>query len=132
MTKMKSDKCTPGGNAFACGLPTPHLDGIPTPVQPLMQLGLPLQGDWIELCGHRASAWLEWPVKICACKSMTEVTTAHSEYLTAMSRHYADYLDSVLRDTLVAHEEFAETSEDDTPAEETSPKEAPVLDREAA
>ncbi|GBE44332.1 hypothetical protein BMS3Bbin10_02423 [bacterium BMS3Bbin10] len=127
MTGKKSDCRTPGENAFTCGLPTPRLDGIPDAVLPLVQLGMPLHGAWLGLCGNRVSAWLEWPGRVCTCKSMAELTTAQIEYLETMRQHYADYLDGVLRDTLMAPESFEEESEDDTPGQDV-----PELDREAA
>ena len=127
MTAKKADSCTPGASAFACGLPTPQLDGLPGSIQSLMRAGMPLQGTWLELCGWRISAWLEWPATVCTCKSMTELTGAQIEYLTTMHRHYADCLDGTLRDPLTAPESFEDTS-----AEGRSGQDAPELDRKAA
>ena len=127
MTAKKTERRTPGGHAFACGLPTPQLDGLPDSIQSLMQAGIPLQGAWLELCGRRVSAWLEWPATVCTCKSLPELTSAQIEYLTTMHQHYADCLDCALRDPLTAPESFEDTS-----AGGGSGQDVAELDREAA
>lgn len=92
-----------------------------------MQFGMTLHGDWLELCGHRVSAWLEWPANLCTCKTVDEVRAAQIEYLETMGKHYADYLDGVLRGTMMIQDGFEEESKDDAPE-----RHVPELDREAA
>ena len=113
---MKQSKQTGraiGGVGLPFGLPIPKLEGVPEAVRPFVEVGMKMQSEVLELCGHRARAWLDWPEKYCACKTMDDLTTAQSGYLTRMQRDYAHYLDCVLKDTLIEQDEFEEDVQDE-------------------
>jgi len=113
MKQSKQTGRTFGGVGLPLGLPTPKLEGVPEAVRSFVEVGMKMQSEVLELCGHRARAWLDWPEKYCACKTMDDLTTAQSGYLTRMQRDYAHYLDCVLKDTLIEQDEFEEDVQDE-------------------
>jgi hypothetical protein len=108
-----------GGVVLPLGLPTPKLEGVPEAIQPFIEVGMKIQSEILGLCGHRARAWLDWPEKYCACKTMDDLTTAQSDYLTGMQRDYAQLLDGILRDALIEQDEFEEDEQDEGSQSET-------------
>ena len=86
MKQSKQTGRTFGGVGLPLGLPTPKLEGVPEAVRSFVEVGMKMQSEVLELCGHRARAWLDWPEKYCACKTMDDLTTAQSGYLTRMQR----------------------------------------------
>ena len=113
MKQSKQTGRTFGGVGLTLGLPTPKLEGVPEAVRSFVEVGMKLQSEVLELCGPRARAWLDWPEKYCACKTMDDLTTAQNGYLTRMQRDYAHYLDCVLKDTLIEQDEFEEDAQDE-------------------
>jgi len=112
MKQSKQSDGTFGGKGLYVGIPTPKLEGVPEAVQPLVEMGMKMQSEYLELCGHRCNAWLDWPEQYCTCKTMESLTTFQSSYLTKLQRDYAQFLDSILRDTLIEQDEFEEEVQD--------------------
>jgi hypothetical protein len=119
MKQSKQTGRTFGGVGLPLGLPTPKLEGVPEAIQPFIEVGMKIQSEILGLCGHRARAWLDWPEKYCACKTMDDLTTAQSDYLTGMQRDYAQLLDGILRDALIEQDEFEEDEQDEGSQSET-------------
>ena len=119
MKQIKQTGKACGGVGLPFGLPIPKLEGVPEAVRPFVEVGMKMQSEALELCGHRARAWLDWPEIYCACKTMDDLTMAQSDYLTRMQRDYAHYLDCVLKDTLSEQDEFEEDEQDEGSQSET-------------
>jgi len=100
-----------GGKDLYVGIPTPKLEGVPEAVQPLVEMGMKMHSEYLELCGLRCNAWLDWPEQFCTCKTMEDLTVFQSSYLSKMQRDYAQFLDRILRDTLIEQDEFEEEDE---------------------
>lgn len=127
MEQSKQTSGTLGGLGLPLGIPAPQIEGVPEAVRPFVEIGMKMQSEFLELCGHRARAWLDWPEKYCGCKTVDDLTKAQSDYLTRMQRDYAHFLDGVLRDTMIEQDEFEEEAQDEESQPETGD-----LQREAA
>ena len=112
MTQSKKSGGTLGNQDVPIGIPAPKLEGIPEAARPFVEMSMKLQAQILELYGHRCCAWLDWPDKSCTCKTMEDFTKVHSDYLTNMQRDYAQFMDRVLRETLVEQKEFEEEAQD--------------------
>ncbi len=108
MKQSKQSGGTIGGRGLYVGIPAPKLEGVPEAVRPFVEMGMKMQSEFLELCGHRCNAWLDWPEKYCSCKTMEDLTSVQIGYLTKMLRDYAHFLDGILRDTLIEQDEFEE------------------------
>jgi hypothetical protein len=131
MKQSKQSGGTIGDKGLYVGIPTPKLEGVPEAFRPFFEVGMKMQSELFELCGHRCNAWLDWPEQYCTCKTMEDLTTAQSEYLTRMQRDYSQFLDCILRDTLIEQDEFEEEAEDKAQDKQSQPK-TEVPHREAA
>jgi len=126
MKQSKQSSGTIGGKGLYVGIPTPKLEGVPETVRPFLEVGMKMQSELLELCGHRCNSWIDWPEQYCTCKTMEDLTTFQSSYLEKMQRDYAKFLDSILRDTLIEQDEFEEEVQDKAQDKESQPKtEAP-------
>lgn len=111
---MKQSKQTGGklGNlGLQLDLPTPQIEGIPEAVQPFVEIGMKMQSEILELCGHRALAWLDWSQTCGSCKTAKDLASAQSDYLTRMQRDYAHFVDCILQDAMIEQDEFEDTAE---------------------
>lgn len=88
-----------GGNGT--GIPMPFLDDMPDTARTFFDRSAELQSEFLNLWSHRAQAWLNWPKQVMACKEPGDLTDAQSRFMTTMQRHYRDYFDSVLKDSLI-------------------------------
>jgi len=135
---MKQSKQNGGmfsGKGLYVGIPAPKIEGVPEDVRPFVEMGMKMQSEFLELCGHRCNAWLDWPEEYCTCKTMEDLTTAQSGYLAKMQRDYAHFLDCILRDTLIEQDEFEEEEvevEEKKAEEKDSQLKTGVPHREAA
>ena len=112
MKQSKQSGKTIHGKGFFVGIPTPEIEGVPEAVRPFVEMGMKMQSEFLELCGHRCNAWLDWPEEYCACKSTEDITKVQGDYLAKMQHDYAHFLDGILRDTLIEQDEFEEEAED--------------------
>lgn len=131
MKQSKQSNGTIGGQSLYVGIPAPKLEGVPEAVQPYIKMGMKMQSEFLELCGHRCNAWLDWQEKYSDCKTMEDLTTAQSGYLAKMQHDYAHFLDSVLRDSLVEQDEL-EVVEEEEPKQKDSQPESDTPHRKAA
>lgn len=131
MKQSKQISGTIGGEGLYVGIPAPQLEGVPGAIRPFIEMGMKMQSEFLELCGHRCNAWLDWQEKSCTCKTMEDLTTAQSGYLAKMQHDYAHYLDCVLRDTLIEQDEF-EGVEEKEPRQKDSQLKSDTPHREAA
>jgi hypothetical protein len=111
MKQSKETGGTVGSLGLQLGIPAPRIEGIPEAIRPFVEIGMKMQSDVIELCGHRARAWLDWPDTCSSCKTVEDLTSAQSDYLTCMQRDYAHFMDGVLRDTMIEQDEYEEDAE---------------------
>lgn len=116
-----------GKNVLSVGIPAPCIECVPEAMKPVFEMGMKLQADCLELCGHRARAWLEWPEKFMTCKNLDDLTRAQGEYVAKMQHNYAHFFDGILHHTMIEQDELEE-DEDGTQAM----PEATPLHREAA
>lgn len=132
MTKHETDgrRAKGGGET---GMPAPFPNGMPETMHMLFGRGAELQSELLALWSHRAQAWLNWPKQALACKDFADLADAQGRFLTTMQRHYRDYFDSVLKDTLVAAESL-EAPQDGAPPEPrpSAGGERPDIHRKAA
>lgn len=96
----------PMGIGMPIGLATTRLDHMPEAFRPLIELGMKLQSDWMELFGHRAKAWAEWPQTLANCKDMDDLTQAQRDYVVTMQHDYAQFLDRYLQDAMIEQDEY--------------------------
>ena len=133
MKQSKQSNGTIGGQSLYVGIPAPKLEGVPEAVRPLIEMGMKMQSEFLELCGHRCNAWLDWQEKFTTYKTMEDLTTAQSGYLAKMQHDYAHFLDGVLRDTLVEQDELEVVEEEEEePKQEDSQLESDTPHRKAA
>jgi len=131
MKQSKQSRGTIGGRGLYVGIPAPKLEGVPEAVRPFFEMGMKMQSEFLELCGHRCNAWLDWPEKYSSCKTMEDLTSVQIGFLTKMQRDYAHFLDGILRETMIEQDEFVE--EEETKAEDQgSQLETRTPHREAA
>lgn len=110
MIKETTPSETVRGDAFGICIPTPRLQGVPDVFQSFVELGAKLQSELISLWSHRAEAWLNWPFRLIACKTATDVTQAQLAFVDEMRHHYALFADGMLRDALIEQEELEEVA----------------------
>lgn len=127
MKQSKQTSGTRGGLSLPLGLPTPQIEGVPEAIWPFIEIGMKLQSEYVELCGHRVRAWLELPENCRTCKTIDDLTAVQSGFLTKMQHDYAHFLDGILRDTMIEQDEFEEEEEKEGNEPETG-----TLHREAA
>ncbi len=113
MKQSKQIGVTGVGPSMPLPLPAPQLEGIPEAVRPFVEMGMKLNSEFLELCGHRARAWLDWPDDYSSCKTTEDLTEAQNTYFTRMQHDYAHFLDGILRDTMIEQEEFEEEVEEE-------------------
>lgn len=131
MKQSKQSNGKIGGEGLYVGIPVPKLEGVPEPVRPFIEMGMKMQSEFLELCGHRCNAWLDWPGKYSTCKSMEDVSTVQNDYLAKMQHDYAHFLDCILRDSLIEQDEF-EVVEEEEPKQKDSQPESDTPHRKAA
>jgi hypothetical protein len=106
MTQSKDHSKDGGG--WTIGIPAPRVDQIPEAMRPFVEMSLKLQSECMELYGHRAKAWAEWPPTFFACRCTEDLAEAQRDYITRMQKDYAAYFDGILRDTMIEAEEYVE------------------------
>lgn len=131
MKQSKQSNGTIGSEGLYVGIPAPKLEGVPEPVRPFIKIGMKMQSEFLELCGHRFNAWLDWQEKYSTCKTMEDLTTAQSGYLAKMQHDYAHFLDCILRDSLIEQDEL-EVVEEEEQNQKDSQLESDTPHREAA
>lgn len=103
MARHESDpRRVNGGNGNH--IPMPFLDDMPGAMRSIFDTSAEIQSEFLTLWSHRAQAWLNWPKQMMACKDFSDLTEAQGKFLTTMQRHYKEYCDSVIKDTMVAPE----------------------------
>jgi hypothetical protein len=105
-------------------IPAPRLEGIPQIMQPAFELGAKLQSELICLCCHRTEAWLNFPSRMATCKTLTDVAAVQGAFLGEMQHDYAEFVDCVLRDTLIEQDEFQNGNGNKAPSQETLSRKA--------
>lgn len=104
-------EAAPAASGLTSPIPVPRLEGIPEIMQPAFEFGARLQSECVSLWCHRAQAWLNLPSCMATCKSPTDVASVQGDFLGEMQHHYAQFVDGVLRDSLIEQDEFVENVE---------------------
>ena len=125
MSKYKKPNQQQDKNDLLFGLPTPQLDGIPEPMRPICELGMKAQSDMLELWGHRARAWLDWPETFGSCKTLADLTKAQREYLGQMQSDYAHFTEGMLGRMMI-DQNALDVEESKVPDEQTAPEDTPL------
>ena len=105
-------------NTGGTGISMPFLDDMPALTHSFFEKSAELQSEFLTLWSHRAQAWLNWPKQFLTCKDPGDLMEMQNRFLTTMQRHYRDYFDSVLKDSLIR----AEPVQDDSGRTPPDPK----------
>jgi hypothetical protein len=79
------------------GSATGVADEMLKPLRVWVDTATSIQSEFLTLWNHRASAYLDLPRQISACRSPTELVEEQIKFLTDMQRDYSDYASAVLR-----------------------------------
>ena len=92
-----------GSDTFS-GLLTPQLEGVPDSVQPLLEFASRAQSEVMTFWSQRAQACMELPGQLAACRSATDLARAQIDFMTVLQRDCTDFVEALMRDSLVAPE----------------------------